>query len=895
MSESSQTATPARIGKYDVIGVLGRGGMGVVYRARDARIGRDVAIKTLTEGYSGNPDMLKRFYQEAGHTGNLRHPNIVTVYDFGDEDGQPYIVMECLDGEPLDKVIRESHPLHLSQKLDIIEQVCEALACAHTRGMIHRDVKPANIIVQRDGLVKLLDFGIARADEQPADGAITHTGTLVGTPSYMSPERLRGEPFDGRADIFSTGVVLYQFLTGNLPFGGDYPANLQKILHEDPPPLKDTLSSCPPQIDQIVARALAKEPAQRYPHADEMAAELKSAGKRLKAQRLNDLLVEARSAVQREEYSQAKILLRQILRMEAEHSGAKKLMVSVDQHLSQQKLKHQIDQLTKIARAAVESRDWDQARSACGELLKLDAQNTEAVALMAQADIGRQTRERIQQLLREADTARQHGNYDSAMRIAGKACELDPADSRVQAICRILEQEAEEARRKAQLRKLLESAQDLITAGHLTDASGAIAEAEKLSSSDAELLRLKDELGEQLRREERKRLMTVLQDKATLAVTLEQLSTVMRETTGALEKYPTEPVLLRLKLQLEPRLREQVARKLVAEVSEACSQLPPAEAIVRVREALVHLPGNHDLLALESAISLRLNREQREQLLAEHLAKARALLEDNLYLETVKVLETCQSQGFSSPEIAELLEMARSAAAERVSQDLIERSFLEAKQLLEKENYEEVLRLLLPVLQRADEPALRRLLDEAMQKQRAIEERVAQVAAAIQGYCAMEMYDAAIGLISAESVAIRQVEQIRSALQNCRTLLDNESARLQSVGTIYATLAEPECVLAYQRLTTGEQAPVSSPAVADIEQRLGTRVRLTIDRHVNQSIDGARQALRSEQPALANDLLNKTAEWQTTASPEVQEQWKAAEAEIAAARKVVRFRNVLRR
>ncbi|MFP5230391.1 MAG: protein kinase domain-containing protein [Acidobacteriota bacterium] len=895
MSELAQKAAPARIGKYDVIAVLGRGGMGVVYRARDTRIGRDVAIKTLTEGYSGNPDMLKRFYQEAGHTGNLKHPNIVTVYDFGDEDGLPYIVMEFLDGEPLDKVIRENHTMHLSQKIDAIEQVCEALAYAHTHGMIHRDVKPANIIVQRDGLVKLLDFGIARAGEQVGDVTMTHTGTLVGTPAYMSPERLRGEPFDGRSDIFSTGVVLYQFLTGVLPFPADYPAILQQILHEDPKPLKECLPSCPQQMDTILQRALAKDPAERYGHADEMAAELKAVGKKLKSQRLNELLGEAKNAVQKEEYPQAKILLRQILRMDAEHANAKKLMVSVDQYLSQQKLKQQVDQLTKIAREAVQERNWDQARNACAELLKLDAQNADAVALMAEADAGRQTRERIQQLLREADTARQSGNYDSAIQIAGRASELDPVDSRIQAICKILEQEAEEARRKAQLRKLLQNAQEAITAGHLTDASGAIAEAEKLTSSDADLIRLKDELAEQLRREERKRLVTALQDKSAVAATLDQLNTAMREVTAALEKYPTEPVLLRLKLQLEPRLREQVGRKLVTEVSEACSSLPPAEALVRIREALANLPGNRDLLALESAISLRLTREQREQMLAEYLAKARDLLEDHLYLETVKVLETCETQGFSSPEMTDLLEMARSAAAVRVSQDLVERTFLEAKELLEKQNYEAVLRLLPPVLQRVEEPALRRLLEEATQKQRAIEQRVAQVAAAVKRCCEMEMYDAAIGLISGESPGVRHVQQIRTALETCQKLLDNEAARLQSMGTIYATLSEPECAIAWQRLTSGETSGPSSPAVTDAEQRLGARVRLTVDRHVTQSIDAARQALRSEQPVLANDLLKNTAEWQASAAPAVQEQWKAVLAEIAAAKKVLRFRNVLRR
>src|SRR5579863_4312763 len=265
--------------------------MGVVYRGRDSRIGRDVAIKTLTEGFSGESEMLKRFYQEAGHTGNLRHPNIVTVYDFGDEAGLPYIVMEFLDGEPLDRLIQDRDSVHLRTKLDIMSQVCGALAYAHRQGMIHRDVKPANVIVQRDGLVKLLDFGIARSEgRQTIDQSMTRTGTLVGTPAYIAPERLRGDLFDGRSDIFAAGVVLYQFLTGVLPFDAEYPAILHQILNDDPPPLGRHLSSYPPQLELIIARSLAKDPMDRYPLADEMAADLSALGMQLKSQHIEELL-----------------------------------------------------------------------------------------------------------------------------------------------------------------------------------------------------------------------------------------------------------------------------------------------------------------------------------------------------------------------------------------------------------------------------------------------------------------------------------------------------------------------------------------------------------------------------------------------------------------------------
>jgi eukaryotic-like serine/threonine-protein kinase len=899
---------PERIGKYDIVGVLGQGGMGVVYRARDPRIGRDVAIKTLTEGFSGESEMLKRFYQEAGQTGNLRHPNIVTVYDFGDEEGLPYIVMEFLDGEPLDKTIRLKEPLHLGAKLDIIEQVCSALAYAHLQGIVHRDVKPANVIVQRDGLVKLLDFGIARAGQQgyqPSDNNMTRTGTLVGTPAYMAPERLRGEPFDGRSDIFSTGVLLYQLLTGALPFDAEYPAILHQILQQDPPPLSNYLSSYPPLLEQVIARALAKDPFERYAHANDMAADLNAVGSQLKVQRVAQLYADAQAAVAAQNYVEARSLLSQVLRMNSQHAEAKQLMASVDQYFNLQKTRERIEQLKRAALEALGARNWEQAIAWLTEALHLEPENAELAALLSQANAGKQTAEQIQRLMREAESARHSGNFESAREYAGKASTLDPADTRILAICKVLDQEVAESRRKVQLRQLLNKAQESLDAARLTEAFSAIAQAEEIAPADAELLRLKDELDSAQRQQERKRLVNNLQEKAAVATTLEQLQEVTAEVSSALEKFPTEPTLVRLKMQLEPRLREHERKRLVAEVSDACRRLPPVEALARIKDALAQLPGNADLLKLESAIAQRLSREQREQLLGEYLRKAHALLEDHLYLETVKVLEQCEKDGFSSPEMTELMDLARSAAAERISQDLVERTFLEAKQLLEAEDYEAVLKLLPPVLERVDEPALRRQLDEATQKQQVLEKRVDQVLADIDRSRAMELFDAAIGLIHSEPAGVRQSRRIQSALEGLTAARDLEASRLASIGQVYAGLHQPDAAVLFARLTASPAAPplttgvpvptVMSAGVVEIEQRLGARLGQIADQQLSKSIEAARQALAADNAADAHTFLENVSGWQSSASPTLQAEWKTAQEEVSAARKVLRFRKSSRR
>ncbi len=894
MSEQSPQTIPIRIGKYDVLDVLGRGGMGVVYRARDARIGRNVAIKTLTEGFSGNEEMLKRFYQEAGHTGNLRHPNIVIIYDFGDENGLPYIVMEYLDGDPLDQLIREKIPLHLSVKLEIIEQVCLALSYAHAQGMIHRDVKPANVIVQQDGLAKLLDFGIARADEDRVDGGMTRTGTLVGTPAYMAPERLEGIKFDGRSDIFSVGIVLYQLLTGRLPFDAEYPAILSQILQQDPPPLREFVPGYPPELDQVIEKSLAKNPADRYSNAGDMAADLNAIGSQLKAHHIAEILTEAKAATNNGEYAEAKQLIRQILRVDGQNADAKRLNASLIELLRLQETGRRVEQLIHLAEEAVEARNWDHAVTVCREGLNLEEQNPNLAALMATANAGQERKERVRKLLREAEAARASGNFDAATESAKAASDLEPSDSKILAICTVLAREAAEQRRKVKLRELLASARGRLAVQSLREASEILAQAEELEPSNSEIQHLKDEVLTALDQQERKQVVNALAEKALVAITFEQIHATMKEIVSSLERFPTEPTLLRLKIQLEPRLKEQLIKRMVAEVNDACRKLSPSDAIGRVREALESLPGNPELLELEFAISQRLTRQQRDQALAEHLAKARNLLEDHLYLETVKVLETAEREGFSSPEMTDLLEMARSSAAERVSQDLVERSFIEAKRLISEQNYEAVLRLIPPVLQRVDEPALRRQLEEATRSQAVLRERVEHVVSEVRALREAELFEAAIGLISAESPGVQRAKEVQAALQASTDKLNEEASRLALLGAAYASLGNGDCPEGLEP-NSSDAGQTEILGTRELEKRFKERMQLAADEQLKKSVETVKMTLASDDAAAAEEQLQKSSPWLPYSSRSLQTEWKSAQAQVIAAKKVLRFRNVLRR
>jgi predicted Ser/Thr protein kinase len=251
-----------QIGRYEILQEIGRGAMGVVFLGRDPLIGRDVAVKTITAGVAESTDLLERFYREARAAGGLQHPNIVTIYEMAESAGVPFIAMEYLEGESLDKLIARKPALPLGTKVGYVVQACRALEFAHRRGVIHRDVKPANIMVTRDGIVKVVDFGIARL----ADTSKTQTGALLGTLAYMAPEQLRGQHADARCDIWALGVVLYELIAYGRPFTGEnHAAVLLNILQNEPPPLRQLVPECPSALERVVSRALLKDDKQRYP------------------------------------------------------------------------------------------------------------------------------------------------------------------------------------------------------------------------------------------------------------------------------------------------------------------------------------------------------------------------------------------------------------------------------------------------------------------------------------------------------------------------------------------------------------------------------------------------------------------------------------------------------
>jgi eukaryotic-like serine/threonine-protein kinase len=882
------TQKPEKIGKYDVLDVLGRGGMGVVYRARDARLGRVVAIKMLTEGFSGNTEMLQRFYREASQTGALRHNNIVIVYDAGDQDGEPYIVMEYVEGEPLDKAIKRER-MQLEHALTIVEQICLALAYAHRNGVIHRDIKPANVILRGDGSVKLLDFGIAR-DETRVDTSITSTGSLVGTPPYMAPERFASSAIDGRSDIFSAGVLLYLLLTGRLPFDGEYPAVIDQIMRSHPPPPSELAADCPTSLDAIVARALAKSPVDRYANADDMAMDLHEVAEGITRAHIAESMAQAEQHFNERDFMAAQSALRQLLRLDPQHTAGKRLLSQVDQRLTQQEKERKAQELARLAQQAVSEREWERALALCDEALGLSPGNNTLVSLRKSVVEGKQTQEKVSQLLAESANARKVGELTRAQARAATAQRLDPHNSQVLALCRLLEQEIEEKRLKEELRKVMVSAKEHLAASEYEEAFVLLDKAGTIAPDNAEVLRTKDELTAALTEEKRKSIVRRLEEKAALSTTVAKLRLVSAELAAALKEFPNDPSLLRLRLNLEPRVKQLEDELFVKEVCKSAAELTPEQAVERIRTALIRVPGNEQLFSLESALSERLARQAREQLLAQRLGQARQAIDDRLFLEAVKILERCKADGFSSYEVNGLLDLAKTAASQRISQELLERTYSQAKRSIDEGDYESAVQLLRRALRQVDEPVLHRQLEEASQKQGANEQRANDALERAETLTRAELFAEAAALLEEQSPGVKRLPRLDQALGRARKLQEAEADFAALTGRCYAQMGTAEGIADLNQALNVPAAADGPVSLEAIKRQLRRRCEQVYGEKASSAIGAARELLRQDDSAGAEAVLTETTPWLGLAPSQAQEELRALEAEVAAAKKVLRFR-----
>ena len=866
---------PERIGKYKVTGILGRGGMGLVYRAFDQNLGREVAIKTLTEGFAGDAEMLERLYEEAKKTSKLKHPNIVTIYDLGEQDGFPYIVMEYVAGEALDHVIRAIPPLPLVAKLRVMEQVCSALGYAHRNDVIHRDVKPGNVILQPDGVVKLLDFGIAR--QEKSDRGLTRTGNVIGTLHYMAPERLRNHAFDGRSDVFSAGVLLYQLITGQLPFTGEDVAVIQKVLHENYPPLGNCIPGYPPELDAILDRSLAKEAHDRYATADEMGADVSAVAEGLKKEQAAEIFEQAQQLVRLEDFTKAREVLLKVAKLDSQHLGARQLMVQVQQSIAQRQRASQIQQLLAQADDARHGRKFDEAISFLEQALKLDPSSsklTEAIAGLRQTKTKNQL---LEGYLRQADGACQKGDFQLAQAVIAKAIELDRDDSRVRSANAALVRQVEEAARLAKTRELLESARNEVGSRHFTAAIELLTEAERIDPSNPELFSLLDTAKAGQEQERRRRIVERLQSEIAIAISADEVKRAVVLVEEALAKIPNEPALLQFKRQLERQAQEHETRRLVDETVQKCRAMmeqSPEDALQLAKEMVRKIPGNERLQVLQGSIEQHLQRVTIEEARQRYMVLANQALDQKHYREAVRLLEACQAQGAFSDEMTGLLDFARHEAHREQRTTQIEATLSQAQGLVAKQAYSEAIRLLEPAVEQTDDLALKELLERSRAQWQSLQQRANAISDALAAYLKDEQFDEGIEFLKSQPETVLQQAATQEALNTLRSARDRDRRALSTIAMAYSALDQQGIAMRWNALRDGVPVGGESPFLQHVAQSFDARRKATANQTLALANEQAQEALAGGDARSAVKMLDGAATLAEFGSLELQTEWK---------------------
>jgi serine/threonine-protein kinase len=862
-----------RIGKYDIIEELGHGGMGIVYRCMDPAIGREVAVKTLTEGFAEDPSLLARFYDELRITGNLSHPNIVTVYEAGDMDGTPYIVMECVKGRPLDKILSSREVRPLSDRLTIVEQTCSALGYAHQNNVIHRDVKPANIFVLQDWKAKLLDFGIARLEKRDTDHGHTKVGHLIGTIPYMAPERLRNETLDGRSDIFAVGVVLYQLVAGELPFTGVDTELMQKILNKPHASMAELGIACPQSLEFILDRSLAKDPSDRYSTAEEMAAELSSVIAELRQGEVEELLGQARDLVEADQLAQARTVLNQVVTIDSKNAAAKELLAHIQGQFAHRKRELTAQQVRQQAEDAFASKRYEQCLAVLEGGRELFAAYPELEALRDKAQKEKDRQSRINELLAQAEQARRRGDFKSAILHAEKARKTDRTDPKIVQLCNQLAADADKAQRQAQAKVLLTAVRGEMSARRFNEALELLKQVEELDPTHPELALMLGDAKNGLEQGRRREVVSRLEEEVARALGIEQLQEVAKSIQSAMTEMPTETSLFRLNAQVERLVRDEQNRRLVEETLMACRELRPREALDHVRQAQAQVPGDERLMELESLLLEKIRQQSVDERRAEYLARAKEALAKQQFSDAVRVLELCQADGIASSEILTLLDFARHEGQEQERLDRLRSEMAQAKALIGDSEFDQAIAFLERTLGEREDQALRMLLEQAVAGREALQQRISAALASVANFIQAGKLEEAIQLLRVQSQPVQLsplVQQTLSAIEE-----ELQQSVFRTVGRAYASLQfdlpASDALLRQAQNAVFDPAPfaaLASPFRA-MQQRFA-------DDAVSEAVRGSRNLVKERNKEGAESLLMTVTDELAFASPQVRGEWETA-------------------
>lgn len=737
-------ATVQKIGKYEIQAELGQGGFGRVYRAFDPTVGRPVAIKVLTT--EGNKGLLSRFRNEATAAGNLRHKNIVTIYEFGEYNGRPFLVMELLEGEDLLQVISSGRQLTLLQKMHIMAQVADGLHCAHASGVIHRDVKPANIRLLPDGTVKIMDFGIARLTRERDATRLTQRGDLVGTILYMSPEQFSGAEADALCDIFAYGVTYYELMTGKHPFrSADARAVMFKITTEDPEPVRAFATECPEALENIISRAMQKDRELRYQTLRDLQFDAEPLLIQLQQERAVQLLEDAMRLFESKELKAAMPIVVQVLNLDPNNREARRLRESIQKQMQKDLFQPRIDALLKDAEQQLAQRQFAETIQSLDSALRLDRTNVSIRTRLEQAQTQLAHCRKAARLAADARSSVGRGDLPGAVDAASKALNLDPHNAEARRVLDIVR--AEEKR----FEEALATALELLECKRIDEAIAALELLQALQPESSEVKAALKTAGQQkIERERQERLrarmaaVSDLMEQGKPAEGVEQLYALQNE-------FPQNPevqsMLARAEEQLQAQLHAQAIERAVTAAQIHLDAHDFAAALACVETALQRYPHEVQLTLFAEWIRGSQAASERERAVRQTAETCAELRHQNRIPQALQFVASVLRK---YPGQAQLLALQQELTSELAALDRAEeinKAAAESEELIRQDRSADAVRLLENACSRfAHEPALQSALSRAVQIRSRVE-ALAAIREEARKLSQTREFDAAISVI----------------------------------------------------------------------------------------------------------------------------------------------------
>ena len=832
--------------------------MGVVYLGEDPRLGRLVALKTMSSSVADDAELLERFYREAQSAGKLHHPNIVTIYDIDEADGVPFIAMEFLEGETLEKIISSRRDLPILKKLDIVIQVCKGLDYAHKHGIVHRDVKCGNIVVKNDGIVKIVDFGIARVIQS---AAMTRAGVVMGTPMYMAPEHIKGLAVDHRADLFSIGVILYEILTYKNPFmAPDTSAILFKIAAEDPPPLSSLLSHCPPELERIVRHALEKDKEKRYQSGEDFAFDLERIADVYKREMFEVYVDEGQRSFEEGDYEQAKESLKKVLEIDSNHNIALHLLAKVKEQMLAIQNRRRIEEILPGARDFLDSGQNDEAIGLFDEILSLDPDHVEARESKQKASEARARKLQSSQQMEIAGNLAEKGDLQGTKAQLEEVLALDPQHTSALALMSWVSGELAEQERQRSVRKLIAGARARSDAKEYVQALELLEKARQLDTLNIEVESLTRMVKSDHEKAARRKILEGRLAQIQQALDQEEFERGLALAEQAAQEFPSDQRVKDIHSQAARLAEIQRKRSYVDEELRVARthflKDQYAEAVEVLRRALETAPEDIGLLSFLKTVEEAQERGRLESVRLQVFREASELIRSANFVLAIETVERGLTRAGDSPELTGLLQLAREQQAAHQRQEQIRDVLNRAQALLREERYEEAILILEEHDEQLKADEISALLKTAKgQLQQSITRRDTTVARArkmLEGGEAAK----ALELLELAPKAYLAHASFKQVYEDCRESVARARSVRSTAAEIEESIKKKNLGQAEKLLQQALQTHGDEPVLLDVQKRLRDEQFRAQQAEWLRQLEKAQAAMKENNYPRAVEILN---------------------------------------